>query len=245
MTEFAQLAPSGRLARVMERLDSAARAAGRDPVDIGLVAVSKYHPAEAIAALAEAGQTRFGESYADEGIAKMAALADHALEWHFVGPIQSNKTRRIAEHFHWVHGIEREKIARRLSDQRPEALGPLPVCLQVNLSGEASKAGCDPEELPALARTVATLPRLRLRGLMTLPAPTSDPAEQRRPFARLRALLASLRTDLVEAGLVDAEQLDTLSMGMSGDLEAAVAEGATLVRVGTDLFGPRPANGAG
>ncbi len=245
MTEFEQLAPAARLVRIMERIDSAARAAGRDPTGAGLVAVSKYHPASAIAALVEAGQTRFGESYADEGIAKMAELDGLPIEWHFIGPIQSNKTRRIAEHFHWVHGIEREKIARRLSDQRPEALGPLPVCLQVNLGGEASKAGCTPEELPALARSVAELPGLRLRGLMTLPPASADPDEQRKPFAHLRALLESVRADLTGAGLVEAEQLDTLSMGMSGDLEAAVAEGATLVRVGSDLFGPRPAGGAG
>ena len=223
---------AARLATVRERIRRAAEAAGRDPDSVRLLAVSKHHPPEALVALHRAGQTAFGESYAQEALAKQAALAGLSLEWHFIGPLQGNKTRAVAEHFAWVHSVDRERIARRLSAQRPEHLGPLQVCIQVNVSGEASKSGVAPEAALDLARLVAGLPGLRLRGLMTLPARSDDPATQRRPFALLRQLRDTIAEDL-------GEPLDTLSMGMSGDLEAAVLEGATWVRVGTALFGPR------
>ncbi|ROR34490.1 YggS family pyridoxal phosphate-dependent enzyme [Inmirania thermothiophila] len=220
------------LERVRARIAAAAAAAGRDPAAIRLVAVSKTHPAEAVAAAADAGQRDFGESYVQEAAGKIDALAGRDLVWHFIGPIQSNKTRAIAARFHWVHGVDRIKVAERLSAQRPQGLPPLEVCIQVNVSGEATKSGCSPEALPALAEAVARLPRLRLRGLMAIPAPCDDPEAQRRPFRRLRELLEGLRA----RGLA----LDTLSMGMSDDLEAAVAEGATVVRIGTAIFGLRP-----
>ncbi len=223
--------PAERLQQLHERIRRAALAAGRDPASIGLVAVSKTRPAGALAALAAAGQRRFGENYLQEALEKIEALADPGLEWHFIGPVQSNKTRAIAARFHWLHSLDRLRIARRLSEQRPPGLPPLQVCLQVNISAEASKAGVSLRELPELARQVAALPRLRLRGLMALPAPESDPQRQREPFARLREALEALNREGFE--------LDTLSMGTSADLEAAIAEGATLVRVGTDLFGPR------
>ncbi len=182
-----------------------------------------------------AGQRAFGENYLQEALDKMQEVArlqpDTALSWHFIGPIQSNKTRPIAENFHWVHTVERLKIAQRLSEQRPPELGPLDICLQVNISGEASKSGAREQELPELARQVAALPNLRLRGLMAIPEPTDDEAQQRAAFARLRRLFDSLRAD----GLL----LDTLSMGMSGDLAAAIAEGATIVRIGSAIFGAR------
>jgi len=200
----------------------------RDPADVGLLAVSKTQPAAAIREAFAAGLRDFGENYLQEALDKQAALADLALTWHFIGPIQSNKTKPIAEHFAWVHSVDRLKIAQRLSDQRPAGLPPLNVCLQVNVSGEASKSGCAPEDLQPLAQAVAGLPRLHLRGLMCIPAPSDDPAEQHAAFARLRALRDAL-------GL----GLDTLSMGMSQDLEAAIAEGATWVRIGTALFGAR------
>jgi pyridoxal phosphate enzyme (YggS family) len=200
-----------------------------------LLAVSKTFPAEAVLEAVEAGQRAFGENYLQEGIDKIAAVAkalpDIALEWHFIGPIQSNKTRPIAAHFDWVHTVERLKIAQRLSEQRPPERGPLNICLQVNISGEASKSGILPEELPALAQAVAALPNLRLRGLMAIPEPQEDPALQRPPFARLRALAQ----DIVRSGI----HLDTLSMGMSGDMRAAILEGATIVRVGSAIFGAR------
>ncbi|MGM0412742.1 MAG: YggS family pyridoxal phosphate-dependent enzyme [Pseudomonadota bacterium] len=219
------------VAHVRQRIEAAARAAGRDPATITLVAVSKYHPASAVRAAIAAGCHDLGESYADEGVAKRAEVAEPAATWHFIGPLQSNKTRAVAEHFDFIHGVDRLKIARRLSEQRPAELGPLPVCLQVNISGEASKSGADPAEVPELAAAVAELPGLALRGLMAIPARAADVGEQRRPFAALR----ELQEDLQARGLA----LDTLSMGMSGDLEAAIAEGATHVRVGTDIFGPR------
>jgi len=219
------------VANVRRRIEAAARAAGRDPATITLLAVSKYHPASAVREALAAGCHDLGESYADEGVAKQAEVGDPSAAWHFIGPLQSNKTRAVAEHFDWVHSVDRLKIARRLSEQRPAERGPLPVCLQVNLSGEASKSGAEPAEVPELAAAVAELPGLTLRGLMAIPARTTDPEAQRRPFAALRAL----RDDLNTRGLA----LDTLSMGMSGDLEAAIAEGATLVRVGTDIFGAR------
>jgi len=179
----------------------------------------------------DAGQRAFGENYAQEAIEKAEALTDLDLEWHFIGPIQSNKTRGLAEHMHWVHTIDREKIARRLSEQRPEGLPPLNICLQVNVSSEATKAGVSEAELDTLADTIVALPNLRLRGLMAIPAPSSIEAEQREPLRRLAELLATLQQRYPE--------LDTLSMGMSSDLESAVTEGATIVRVGTDIFGAR------
>ena len=200
----------------------------RDPATVGLLAVSKTQPAAAIREAAAAGIRDFGENYLQEALDKQAELSDLPLAWHFIGPIQSNKTKSIAEHFDWVHSVDRLKIAQRLSDQRPTALPPLNICLQVNVSGEASKSGCAPEELPKLAQAVAAMPHLRLRGLMCIPAPSEDPAEQRAAFARLRALRDELPLTL-----------DTLSMGMSQDLEAAIAEGATWVRIGTALFGAR------
>jgi pyridoxal phosphate enzyme (YggS family) len=221
-----------RLQAVKSRIERAAADAGRDPRDIVLVAVSKTFPPDAVRAAHAAGQRDFGENHAQEAAAKVDVLADLALVWHFIGPLQSNKTRLVAERFAWVHSIDRLKIAERLSAQRPEALPPLQVCIQVNVSGEATKSGVAPEEAPALARAVAALPRLRLRGLMAIPEPTEDPALQRRRFESLRAL----KERLVAAGL----PLDTLSMGMSDDLEAAVAAGATMVRVGTAIFGARP-----
>ncbi|MCP1724003.1 pyridoxal phosphate enzyme (YggS family) [Pseudomonas citronellolis] len=190
--------------------------------------MSKTKPAADIREAHAAGLDDFGENYLQEALGKQVELADLALTWHFIGPIQSNKTRPIAEHFHWVHSVDRLKVAERLSAQRPAHLPPLNVCLQVNVSGEASKSGCAPEELPALARAVAALPNLKLRGLMAIPEPTEDVAAQRAAFARLRELLTALNLGL-----------DTLSMGMSHDLEAAIAEGATWVRIGTALFGAR------
>ena len=234
-----------RLDRVRSRIAAAARAAGRDPALIRLVAASKTFDADAVFEALAAGQCDFGENYVQEALDKMAQVAamlaaaeesapggaSCPLVWHFIGPIQSNKTRAIAEHFDWVHGVDRLKIAERLSAQRPPDLAPLEICLEVNVSGEASKGGAAPAELPALAAAVARLPRLRLRGLMAIPAPSDDPAEQRAAFAAVRALYESLKAE----GFA----LDTLSMGMSGDLEAAIAEGATIVRVGTALFGER------
>jgi hypothetical protein len=221
-----------RLQAVKSRIAAACAAASRDPRDIVLVAVSKTFPPAAVRAAHAAGQRDFGENHAQEAATKIEALADLALVWHFIGPIQSNKTRLVAERCAWVHSIDRLKIAERLSAQRPEALPPLQACIQVNVSGEATKSGVAPDEAPALARAVAVLPRLRLRGLMTIPEPTDDPALQRRRFESLRAL----KDRLVGDGLA----LDTLSMGMSDDLEAAVAAGATMVRVGTAIFGARP-----
>lgn len=196
-----------------------------------LLAVSKTWPAERVRDAAAAGQQAFGENYVQEGVVKVEALAGLGLEWHFIGPLQSNKTRLVANSFAWVHSIDRLKIAERLSEQRDVHLPPLEVCIQVNVSGEESKSGVAPDDLPDLARAVAALPRLRLRGLMTIPEPTSDVALQRARFACLR----QLRDQLNAGGL----QLDTLSMGMSDDLEAAIAEGATMVRVGTAIFGSR------
>lgn len=196
-----------------------------------LLAVSKTWPADSVREAAAAGQRVFGENYVQEGVAKVEALAGLGLEWHFIGPLQSNKTRLVANSFAWVHSIDRLKIAERLSEQRDVHLPPLEVCIQVNVSGEASKSGVAPDDLPELARAVAALPRLRLRGLMAIPEPTSDVALQRARFASLR----QLRDQLNAGGL----QLDTLSMGMSDDLEAAIAEGSTMVRVGTAIFGGR------
>ncbi|OCX91027.1 MAG: YggS family pyridoxal phosphate enzyme [Pseudomonas sp. CO183] len=216
------------IAKVAARIREAAQAVDRDPATVGLLAVSKTQPAAAIREAAAGGIRDFGENYLQEALDKQAELSDLSLAWHFIGPIQSNKTKSIAEHFDWVHSVDRLKIAQRLSDQRPAELPPLNICLQVNVSGEASKSGCAPEELLQLAQAVAAMPQLRLRGLMCIPAPSEDPAEQRAAFARLRALRDELPLTL-----------DTLSMGMSQDLEAAIAEGATWVRIGTALFGAR------
>lgn len=225
---------AGNLQAVRERIARAAQAAGRPASAIALIAVSKTFAAEKIVAAHAHGQRAFGENYVQEAVEKIARLAHLPLEWHFIGPIQSNKTRAIAEHFHWVHSIEREKIAVRLNAARPAALPPLDVCIQVNVSGEDSKSGVPPGTELALARAIAALPRLRLRGLMTIPEPTPDAALQRRRFAMLR----KMRHQLACAGIA----LDTLSMGMSDDLEAAIAEGATMVRVGTAIFGKRSAD---
>ncbi|KAB2929685.1 MAG: YggS family pyridoxal phosphate-dependent enzyme [Candidatus Contendobacter sp.] len=220
-----------RLRAVRDRLRAAERRFQRPSDAVRLLAVSKTQPAAAVAAMAAAGQTCFGENYVREALDKMAELTALALEWHFIGPIQANKTRPIAERFAWVHSVDRLKIAERLSAQRPESLPPLNVCLQVNIDREPTKHGLDPMEVGEIGIAVVALPRLRLRGLMAIPAPAADFAAQRQAFARLRIL----QEQLAAAGLA----LDTLSMGMSDDLEAAIAEGATLVRVGTALFGPR------
>lgn len=216
------------IAKVRTRIREAAQACGRDPESVGLLAVSKTKPAAAVREAHACGQRDFGENYLQEALNKQAELSDLALTWHFIGPIQSNKTRPIAEHFAWVHSVDRLKIAQRLSEQRPAQLPPLNICLQVNVSGEASKSGCAPEELAPLALAVSQLPNLRLRGLMTIPEPTRDVAQQHAACARLRQLRDDLNLEL-----------DVLSMGMSDDLEAAIAEGATWVRIGTALFGAR------
>ncbi len=256
-----------RHAAVLERIAAAARACGRDPAGVALLAVSKTFDTGAVLALADCGQRDFGENYVQEALAKRtevgdrwplrpagrpgrSALPGRAAEvptevpaqlpaqlpdlpvWHFIGPLQSNKTRPIAESFDWVHSVDREKVARRLSEQRPASIAPLQVCIQVDVSGEATKSGCAPEDVPALARLIVGLPGLRLRGLMAIPAPTDDPALQRAQFARVREVFERLQAE----GL----PVDTLSMGMSADLEAAIAEGATIVRVGTAMFGARP-----
>lgn len=218
---------------VHRRIAQAAEAAGRDRASVRLLAVSKTFPAEDVRAAFAAGQRAFGENYVQEAITKIEALADlrRELEWHFIGPLQSNKTRPVAEHFDWVHSVDRFKIAQRLAEQRPENLPPLNICLQVNVSGEASKSGVTPADAPALAREIAALPRLALRGLMSIPEPADDLEAQRAPHRLLRTLFDNLRAE----GL----PLDTLSMGMSADLEAAVLEGATVVRIGTAIFGAR------
>lgn len=222
-----------KLQAVTLEIVAAARNAGRDPSEIALLAVSKTISPDALLEAYGAGQRTFGENYLQEAVDKMAALKDRApgIEWHFIGPIQSNKTRPIAENFAWVHSVDRLKIAERLSEQRPAALPPLNICIQVNVSGEVSKSGCSPQDLSALAHAAAGLPRLRLRGLMAIPEPASTEAEQRRPLRTLRELADQLRTE----GLA----LDTLSMGMSADLAPAIAEGATMVRIGTAIFGER------
>ncbi|HEX4895492.1 MAG TPA: YggS family pyridoxal phosphate-dependent enzyme [Solimonas sp.] len=222
-------------AAVRTRIARACRAAGRPDEAVGLLAVSKTFPASDLRRVAAAGQRDFGENYLQEALDKQVVLQDLPLVWHFIGPIQSNKTRSIAAAFDWVHSVDRLKIAQRLSEQRPPGRPPLQVCIQVNISGEASKSGCAPAETLALAQAVAALPRLRLRGLMAIPAPPGD-GDARAPYRALRELLESLR----QTGL----QVDTLSAGMSDDLEAAIAEGSTLVRVGSALFGRRPASTA-
>jgi PLP dependent protein len=222
---------ASNLQAVRARIAKAAIEAGRLPEEVALLAVSKTWPVERVIEAAGAGQRAFGENYVQEGVDKALATVDLDLTWHFIGPLQSNKTRLVAENFAWVHSIERLKIAERLSAQRPHALPALQVCVQVNVSGEASKSGCAPDEALALCRAVAALPSLRLRGLMAIPEATDDVAAQRAAFRRLRDVYNQAR----EAGIA----LDTLSMGMSHDLEAAVAEGATIVRIGTAIFGER------
>ena len=213
---------------VSERIRAAAQASQRDADSVHLLAVSKTKPAQAIREAYAAGMRDFGENYLQEALGKQAELTDLPLSWHFIGPIQSNKTRAIAEHFAWVHSVDRLKIAQRLSEQRPADLPPLNICIQVNVSGEASKSGCTPADLPALAAAISALPRLKLRGLMAIPEPTEDRAAQDAAFAAVSDLQASLNLPL-----------DTLSMGMSHDLESAIAQGATWVRIGTALFGAR------
>lgn len=224
-----------RLGFVHERISAAARAAGRDPASITLVAVSKTFGPGPVLAAVRSGQRSFGESYAQEAVDKISRVGEAApgvaLDWHFIGPLQSNKTRAVAEHFTWVHSVDREKLAGRLSEHRPAEMSPLNVLLQVNISAEPTKSGVAPRDVLELARKVADLPRLRLRGLMAIPAPEAEAPAQRRPFARMHELLRSLQ----RAGL----EVDTLSMGMSDDLEAAILEGSTLVRVGTAIFGAR------
>ena len=218
---------------------AATQESGRAPDSVQLLAVSKTFGPEAVLEAVAAGQRAFGENYLQEGLDKIHAVRDSGapdLAWHFIGPIQSNKTRQIAENFAWVHTVEREKIAQRLSEQRPTEMAPLQICLQVNISGEASKSGVAPEEVAALAHKVAALPNLTLRGLMAIPEPAEEFAQQREAFARLRVLYEQLRAD----GLA----LDTLSMGMSADMRAAVFEGATMVRVGSAIFGARNYNKA-
>lgn len=219
---------AANISTLEQRIRTASLEAQRDPASVGLLAVSKTKPSSALREAYAAGLRDFGENYLQEALGKQAELADLPLCWHFIGPIQSNKTRAIAENFAWVHSVDRLKIAQRLSEQRPEGLEPLNICLQVNVSGEASKSGCTPEDLPALAAAISALPRLKLRGLMAIPEPTEDQAEQAAAFAAVRTLQDQL--DL---------PLDTLSMGMSHDLEAAIAQGATWVRIGTALFGAR------
>lgn len=226
------------LTKLRQQLAQACTRAGRPADSVRLLAVSKTQAPAAIAALAAAGQTAFGENYlqeADSKIAAAEALAGTPLEWHFIGPLQSNKTAGVARRFDWAHGIERLKIAQRLSAQRPDARPPLEVCVQVNVSGEISKSGCAPAQAAALCAAVAALPKLRLRGLMCIPEALDNAAAARPAFARLRQLFEQIRA----AGAVDPTQFDTLSMGMSGDYEVAIEEGATLVRIGSALFGPR------
>ena len=220
-----------RLRAVQARVAAAAEAVGRDPATVSVLAVSKTWPAEAVREAAAGGQRMFGENYVQEGVDKVEALRELRLEWHFIGPLQSNKTRLVAEAFQWVHSVDRLKIAERLSQQRPAHLPPLQICLQVNISNEDSKSGVPEEDVASLAQQIAYLPRLKLRGLMTIPAPAPEFAQQRAPFRRLRELYEQLNRN----GFA----LDTLSMGMSNDIEAAIAEGSTLVRVGTAIFGER------
>ncbi|SRR6056297_1620750 len=223
--------PEQRFSNVIKRIRAACDRSGREPDHVRLLAVSKTRTAGQIQDLARLGQRCFGENYVDEAVAKIAELGEQGLCWHFIGPVQSNKTRLLAEHFDWVESVDREKIVRRLADQRPEGKPALNVLIQVNLDGEAQKAGCAPDDIARLADVIAARPELRLRGLMAIPAARDDHVAQRAVFARLRALYDTL------AGTHPS--VDTISAGMSGDLEAAITEGSTEVRVGTDLFGPR------
>ena len=224
-----------RLAAVRDRLDAATRHVGRPAGDVKLLAVSKIQPTEKIRALYAVGHRAFGENYVQEAEAKVSELSDLSdIEWHLIGPLQSNKTRGVAETMHWVHSVDRLKVAERLSAQRPESMPPLNVCIQVNISGEASKSGCAPDDAPALIQAVIALPRLRVRGVMGMPEPGIGEAATRAQFMLLARLFADAKTRV--------PTLDTLSMGMSDDLEIAVACGSTMVRVGTALFGARPAH---
>ena len=216
------------ISTLAERINNAAQAVQRDPASVGLLAVSKTKPASDLREAYAAGLRDFGENYLQEALGKQTELSDLPLIWHFIGPIQSNTTRAIAENLAWVHSVDRLKIAQRLSEQRPAELPPLNICIQVNVSGEASKSGCTPQDLPALAHAISALPNLRLRGLMAIPEPTEDSDEQNAAFAAVRTLQDQLNLPL-----------DTLSMGMSHDLESAIAQGATWVRIGTALFGAR------
>jgi pyridoxal phosphate enzyme (YggS family) len=222
---------SDNIAKLLERVRLSAEKSQRPAAAVRVLAVSKNHPAGALREAWRSGLREFGESYLQEALHKMDQLSDLPITWHFIGPIQSNKTRAITQHFAWVHSVDRIKIARRLSDQRPAQLPPLQVCLQVNISGEESKSGVTLEALPDLARECLSLPRLQLRGLMAIPQASNEPVVQREAFATLRQSLEALREF--------APAMDTLSMGMSGDLESAIAEGATIVRIGTDIFGSR------
>ena len=219
---------------VQRRLQQAARDAGRSPEDVLLLAVSKTRTSAQVRRAVDAGVQSFGENYLQEAADKIDQLQDCNLDWHFIGPLQSNKTRQAAEHFDWVHSVDRMKIAQRLSDQRPENKPLLNICLQINLDNEVSKSGYSPEQALQSASAIAQLPNLRLRGLMAIPRARPDIEGQRRAFARLRAL-----QDQINSLLDNSQKLDTLSMGMSGDLEPAIYEGATIIRVGTDIFGPR------
>jgi pyridoxal phosphate enzyme (YggS family) len=227
------------LLKTRERIAQAAKACGRSPDDIKLLAVSKTFPAEDVRTAFSFGQKLFGENYVQEGVAKVQALNDlrTEIEWHFIGPIQSNKTKDVAEHFDWVHSIDRLKIAQRLNDQRPEHMGPIQVCVQVNISGETSKSGLMPNELLDLCLHISHMPRLRLRGLMSIPEPTDDVVSQKKAHRSLFELFQNLKkSSSLDHSLV---QLDTLSMGMSSDIDSAISEGSTMVRVGTAIFGKR------
>ena len=222
---------ASQVSKVLTRIEGAASQTSRRSDEITLIAVSKTKSAEAIEAAAACGLQHFGENYLQEALDKIETLHEFDLTWHFIGPIQSNKTRPIAEHFDWVHSVDRLKIAQRLSDQRPAHLGPVNICLQVNISNEDTKSGVSAEQAPELASAIATLPNIRLRGLMAIPKPSDDPAEQAAAFEKVVTLFNALRHTIPE--------LDTLSMGMSQDLEAAIAAGSTMVRIGTDIFGAR------
>jgi pyridoxal phosphate enzyme (YggS family) len=224
------------LNNVRSRVLSACKKAGRNPAEIAILAVSKKHPAERIDALHDLGQASFGENYVQEALAKMREIPHTDIEWHFIGPLQSNKTREVAQHFQWVQSVDRIKILRRLSSQRPASEPDLNVCIQVNIDQEPQKAGVMPEQANELARAALALPKLRLRGLMTIPQAASTLHDPAGSYMRMEALYH----ELIESGM----ELDTLSMGMSGDLEAAIMHGSTMVRIGTDLFGPRPGGNA-
>lgn len=226
---------SKNIVRIQQQIISAAKSHHRDPSTIQLVAVSKTKPATMIQQAYASGLTHMGESFVQESLDKIATLQELDLCWHFIGPIQSNKTRKIAENFHWVHSVDSLKVARRLSSQRPPDLGPLNLCVQVNISGESSKSGISPTDVYGLVEQILLLPRLRLRGLMCIPAPTEGINSRREPFRKLRNLLAEIK---VKFG-TRADDMQHLSMGMSADLEAAIAEGATLIRIGTAIFGCR------
>lgn len=220
-----------RLKLVRQRIEEASKAAGRDPNEVSLLAVGKRHPAEKIVELHQLGVEAFGENQLQEALDKQRKLVDLNLQWHFIGNLQSNKTRVIAENFQWAQSVDRQKILMRLSKQRPDSLGPLNICLQVNIDREPQKAGADPEEILTLAALCHDLSNIRLRGLMAIPRLTTDKTEQHESFRNVKALFDTLRSE--------GHDIDTLSMGMSADLEAAIAEGSTMVRIGTDLFGPR------